>query len=287
MDSRSRHSHRWVLMLRLKRAEVSGSVWWHTAVPAKSRHDNTTPRDAVTDGERVSVLLRRRLFAFDMDGKALWSKLMEATETLTGFGHAQSPVVDDRHVYILNDNEERSFIAAYDKRTGNQIWRVDRKETSKWTTPLVWKNERRTEIVTAATRCAVVRGTAPALQLTGIRVAVPARRGERAAVRASGYSATRSAGVCDRMGRRADISLKSDETRMKTSSGRIRTLGTFHQSRCLSGCYYVLHDRGFLTARRDVQVDLSPAGINPRTPHFTSPWAYNGRCCVSEDRVPT
>jgi hypothetical protein len=73
------------------------------------------------------------------------------TEMQTGFGHASSSVVDERHVYIVNDNEEHSFIAAYDKRTGNQAWRVDRKEASNWTTPLVWKNEQRTEIVTAGT----------------------------------------------------------------------------------------------------------------------------------------
>ena len=100
-----------------------------------------------------------------MSGKPVWSKPMDAFEMLTGFGHAKSPVVDDRNVYIVNDNEEHSFITAFDKRTGNQVWRVDRKETSNWTTPLVWKNERRTEIVTAATG-GVVR-TAPTARCSG------------------------------------------------------------------------------------------------------------------------
>ena len=126
----------------------------HTGVPAKSRHlkNSYAAETPVTDGERVYVYFGDvGLFAFDMDGKPLWSRPMDAFEMQTGFGHAKSPVVDDTHVYIVNDNEEQSFIAAYDKRTGNQVWRVDRKETSNWTTPFVWKNEQRTEIVTAAT----------------------------------------------------------------------------------------------------------------------------------------
>ena len=50
----------------------------------------------------------------------------------------------------MNDNEEQSFIAAYDKRTGAERWRVDRPDKTNWTTPYVWKNERRTEIVTSS-----------------------------------------------------------------------------------------------------------------------------------------
>ena len=147
--------HRWVLYdVDLKTGRIRWERVAHTGVPAKSRHlkNSYAAETPVTDGERVYVYFGDvGLFAYDMDGKPLWSRPMDALEMQTGFGHAASPVVDDSRVYIVNDNEEQSFIAAYDKRTGVQVWRVDRTEASSWTTPLVWKNELRTEIITAAT----------------------------------------------------------------------------------------------------------------------------------------
>jgi hypothetical protein len=48
---------------------------------------------------------------------------------------------------------ERSFVAAFDARTGNELWRADREgEGSNWATPFVWQNDRRTEIVTTGTK---------------------------------------------------------------------------------------------------------------------------------------
>ena len=290
--------HRWVLYdFDFKTGRVRWERVMHTAVPAKSRHlkNSYASETPVTDGERVYAYFGDvGLFAFDMDGKALWAKPMEATETLTGFGHAQSPVLDDRHVYILNDNEERSFIAAYDKRTGNQVWRVDRKETSNWTTPLVWKNERRSEIVTAATggvRSYGVDGTL-LWQLTGMSTfAVPSPVAANGLLYVmSGYSASplRPA-YAIRPGATGDISLKSDETRNEYIVWSDRTLGTFHPSPLIyRGCYYVLHDRGFLTCNDPATgKSIYPRQrINPAdTATFTaSPWAYNGKVfALSED----
>ena len=45
----------------------------------------------------------------------------------------------------------QSFIAAFDAKTGREIWRTSREETQSWATPFVWENELRTEIVTAGT----------------------------------------------------------------------------------------------------------------------------------------
>ena len=52
-------------------------------------------------------------------------------------------------LYLVSDNEEQSYLLALDKRSGKEIWRVDRDEKSNWSTPYVWENEQRCEIVTA------------------------------------------------------------------------------------------------------------------------------------------
>ena len=68
-----------------------------------------------------------------------------------GWGTAASPVLHRDRLYLVNDNEEQSYLLALDKRTGKEVWRVDRDEKSNWSTPYVWENEKRTEIVTPGT----------------------------------------------------------------------------------------------------------------------------------------
>src|SRR2546426_498056 len=72
------------------------------------------------------------LFAFDMNGKRAWSRSMEALNTRYGWGTGASPILHKERIYIVNDNDTRSFIAAFDRRTGNSVWRVDREEGSNW-----------------------------------------------------------------------------------------------------------------------------------------------------------
>jgi len=289
--------HRWVLYdVDLKTGRIRWERVAHTGVPAKSRHlkNSYAAETPVTDGERVYVYFGDvGLFAYDMDGKPLWSRSMDALEMQTGFGHAASPVVDDSRVYIVNDNEEQSFIAAYDKRTGAQVWRVDRKEASSWTTPLVWKNELRTEIVTAATggvRSYDVNGGL-LWQFTGMSTfAVPSPLASGGLLYVmSGYtaSALRPA-YAIRAGATGDISLKPDQTSSEFIVWADRTLGTFHASPLVyRGCYYILHDRGFLTCNDPgTGKPIYPRQrISSDTATFTaSPWAYNGKVfALSED----
>src|SRR5258707_9367275 len=56
---------------------------------------------------------------------------------------------------IVSDNEKQQYIAAFDKQTGNQVWRTNRDvggkgqpvKRSGWATPFVWRHVLRTEIV--------------------------------------------------------------------------------------------------------------------------------------------
>src|SRR5262249_8372832 len=81
--------------------------------------------------------------------KEVWSKKTPAHRTRMGWGTAASPALDGDKVFLVHDNEEKSFLLALDRHTGKQLWRVERKEASNWATPFVWKNGLRTELVTA------------------------------------------------------------------------------------------------------------------------------------------
>ena len=105
----------------------------------------------MTDGERVYAYFGNvGVFAFDMDGTPVWSHPIGPFPSRTGWGTAASPVLHDRRLYIVCDNEEQSFLVAFDARTGKQIWRVERDEKSSWSTPHIWQHDGKTEIVTNA-----------------------------------------------------------------------------------------------------------------------------------------
>ena len=130
------------------------TLWKQTALEAKPRiptHGSNTyaSETPVTDGERVYAYFGMHgLFCYDMAGKPLWQKDLGWYPMVMGWGTSSSPAFDEKQVYVQCDNEEKSFLVALDKRTGDQRWRVERKDRSSWSTPLVWRNKLRTEVVT-------------------------------------------------------------------------------------------------------------------------------------------
>ncbi len=133
----------------------SGELLWkheaHTGKPDVPRHPKNTyaAETPTTDGQRLYVLFGDvGLYAYDFDGKPLWTHSIEPKKTFFGYGAAASPVVQDDQVIMVYDNLEESYIAAFDSATGEPRWKVLRDEKKSWSTPLVWRHDGRTEIVT-------------------------------------------------------------------------------------------------------------------------------------------
>jgi outer membrane protein assembly factor BamB len=138
----------------------TGRIKWeqeaHKAKPSGGRHRKNTyaSETPFTDGERLYVSFGQNvgLFCYTLDGKLLWKKHWPAAPIYLDFGTASSPVVHDARVYLLHDSEGESYITALDARNGEELWRTARPAMglprSSWTTPFVWVNDRRTEIVT-------------------------------------------------------------------------------------------------------------------------------------------
>lgn len=288
--------HRWMVYCIDWR---TGKLLWERevhrgAAPARHLKNSYASETPVTDGQRVYAYFGSvGLFALDRDGKPLWSQPLGPFKMRYGWGTASSPVLHQGRVYIVNDNEEQSFLAAFDAQTGKQIWRVPRDEGSNWSTPFVWENGKRTEIVTAGTRR--VRSYDPdgklLWELGGMSsIDIPTSFAKLGLLYlTSGYVGDRVRPVfAVRPGASGDISLKADETGNEFVAWYQPQGGPYNPSPLVYGdYYYTLMDYGFLTCR-DALTGKEIYGkqrINAAGAAFTtSPWAYNGKIfALSED----
>jgi hypothetical protein len=279
----------------------TGAIRWERelrrVLPLVTRHikNSYASETAVTDGERVYVYFGSLglLTALDLNGKSVWSKEVGAFDGRQGFGMAASPVLHKERVYIVNDNLTHSFIAAFDKKTGAEIWTANREEVENWSTPYVWENELRTEIVTTGMNKVRSYGLDGKLlwELKGMTVnTVPSPFARNGLIYInSGYPGGNPRPVyAIRPGATGDISLKPDQTSNEHIVWYQPLLGTYNTSSLVYGeYYYTLLDRGFLLCH-DAKTGKQVYGrqrIAPDASGFTaSPWAYNGKIfLLSED----
>ncbi|HEY2894896.1 MAG TPA: PQQ-binding-like beta-propeller repeat protein, partial [Pirellulales bacterium] len=148
--------HEWrVLCLDLKTGKVIWNELAHRGVPASTIHikNSYASETPVTDGERVYAYFGNQgVCCYSLDGKAIWKKEIEPHKMRYGWGTAASPVIHQDRLYIVNDNDEDSYLLALNAASGDEIFRVARDEKSNWATPYVWKNRQRTELVTPGTK---------------------------------------------------------------------------------------------------------------------------------------
>jgi outer membrane protein assembly factor BamB len=96
------------------------------------------------------------LFCYDPEGKLLWKKdlgpmdLGQVGNPTVQWGPASSPVIAGDRVIVQNDQQQGSFLAAYDLASGKQLWYSSREEQPSWSTPLVVRRGDRTLVVTAS-----------------------------------------------------------------------------------------------------------------------------------------
>jgi outer membrane protein assembly factor BamB len=182
-------------------------------------------------------------------------------------------------LYIVCDNDDRSFLVSLDARTGRQVWRVERDEKSNWATPYVWEHDGKAEIVTNGT------GRIRSYDLDGkllwdlggaSSIAIPTPFAKFGLLYvASGYVGDQNRPVyAIQPGGKIAWSLPQ--------------AGPYNPSPVIYGdYYYTLLDRGFFTCH-DARTGKEVYGrvrISDEAAAFTaSPWAYNGKIfALSED----
>lgn len=115
------------------------------AIHQSNSYASDTP---ATDGERVYVQVAMvGLWCFDLQGNQIWMQELPKLPMQYGWGAGSSVLLHEDSLYLVCDNEKRSYLSAFDKVTGKLRWQKKRDESSNWSTPYLWKNSERVELV--------------------------------------------------------------------------------------------------------------------------------------------
>jgi outer membrane protein assembly factor BamB len=213
------------------------------------------------------------------------------------FGTAASPVVHDGRVFVVHDNDGKSFAAAVDARTGKQVWKVDRdlpaNQTSGWSSPFIWKNEQRTELIVIGRSHAVSYSPETGKELWRMRGLTGQSTPSPVAADGLLFLATGSQGESNRPvfavrpGASGDISLAKGEERNAFVAWVHPRASAYTSSPLVyRGRVYVVNDNGILTvfdSRTGNEIYKARAGGSGNT-FSASPWAADGKIyLLSED----
>ncbi|MGD0754687.1 MAG: PQQ-binding-like beta-propeller repeat protein [Bacteroidales bacterium] len=128
-------------------------IWERTSfkgIPKMKRHPKSTHANTsvATDGKYVVAFFGSEgLYCYDMNGNLLWQKnfgILRSVYFMATFAEwefASSPVIYNGVLIIQCDVMENSFVAAYDVKTGKEIWKTQRDEYPGWCTPNIYKND--------------------------------------------------------------------------------------------------------------------------------------------------
>ncbi len=124
----------------------SGQQQWKKVVnegglPRRIHPNNSHASSTIaTDGESLfavfSIEGKIKLFALSLTGDVRWSKTVGDYRPQYPFGFGASPIVYRDKVIVTNDSPGEGIVA-YDKKSGDQIWKINRGDLTSYSTPVV------------------------------------------------------------------------------------------------------------------------------------------------------
>lgn len=293
-------THHWkVICLDLATGKTKWEKTVREGVPTapihlKNSYASETP---VTDGEQLYVCFGNvGIFCLDMAGNEVWKHDLPARTMRLGWGTAASPVLHGQVLYYQNDNDQHSELMALDKRTGNQLWSVDREEKSNWSTPFVWVHDAATEIVTVGSKAARSYDLEGNLLwslkgMSSTTIATPYVADGLLYI-SSGYVLDRTKAMyVIKPGAKGDLTLPKGQSSNEFIVWSNMQIAPYNPSTLVSnGRLFILYDRGYLNCfnAKSGEMLYEKQVIKRGSGFTTSPWSYNGNVfCLDEDGVCT
>ena len=137
----------------------NGKIRWQTKVheelPYSSTHEfgSWASNSPVTDGMNIYAYFGSHgLYCLDKEGNILWERDFGQMEKVMSFGEGSSPILHEDKLIVLQDHQGQSILYVLDKKTGKDIWKIERDEASSWATPFIVEYNGKTQIITSATK---------------------------------------------------------------------------------------------------------------------------------------
>ncbi len=136
----------------------TGNQLWNTAIhrggfKSKGRQGNSKSSKASStvacNGERLFITFMNDNAAFitalDLDGNQLWQK--KITDYVMHQGYGSSPAIYGPLVIVSADNKGGGAIAAYDRKSGELVWRHNRPELPNYASPIILQVDGRDQLI--------------------------------------------------------------------------------------------------------------------------------------------
>jgi len=140
----------------------TGRLLWERVSKVAAPHEGYHPQygsfasnSPVTDGKHVIAFFGSRgVYCYDLDGNKIWEKDFGLKlRMFQTFGEGSWPALEGNTLLLLFDHEGDSFLAALDKSTGRELWRVSRPDgNTNWSGPVVISYGGRKQIIVSASR---------------------------------------------------------------------------------------------------------------------------------------
>jgi outer membrane protein assembly factor BamB len=269
----------------------SGNVLWEKTVYEGRMFDDRQRRNTyasstpVTDGRYVYAFFGAEgLYCYDFDGKLVW-KIPLAGLAKMGYGEGTSPVLFENLVILQLDSElgEKSYISAFDKTTGKEVWKTSRKNRATWSTPILVKTKKRVELIASGAESVIAYDPATGKELwrsdglVSHAIPTPLAGDDMVFVYAGSHD---KKGYAVRLGGSGDIS-KSDQILWRYHKGTAYVAsGVLYD-----GNVYVLTDGGILTCldARTGEVKYEGGRVPVSTTFFASPVAFDGKILLTSE----
>ena len=135
---------------------TTGEVLWKQPAPYETKEKFHTTGSLAQSSPAadadvvISFFGSSGLHCYDHSGRLLWSQRMGPFRN--DFGAGSSPILEDNRLVLVQDHDEDSFIAVFDKLTGRELWRKPRPEFLRnYATPVIWTVDGRKQVVVLAT----------------------------------------------------------------------------------------------------------------------------------------
>lgn len=146
-----------------------GTLVWRKVVdsgnPKFAIHPSNTyaTESPVVDSQGVYVFFASTgmVAGLSLEGELQWERDIGTFKTSNNFGTGSSLAMHEGKIFVQSFTEGSSDVFCFDCKTGDEVWKDSRKKpVTSWTSPLIWTNTIRSELVVAT--ASQVIGYAPA-----------------------------------------------------------------------------------------------------------------------------